>query len=146
MSASVSITGWTYGDTANVPTTTVSAIAPDTTAAINHTVTYSYSGTTNAGVAYGPSTAAPTQAGEYTVTATVVDTDGNHNNATATCDFTIARATLTPSATANNKDYDGTTAGTGTITLAGAKYADSPTATATFTFTSADRITIHLKL
>ena len=34
-------------------------------------VSYSYSGTTNANVTYGPTAAAPTEAGSYTVTATV---------------------------------------------------------------------------
>ena len=133
MSGSVAITGWTYGDSANTPTTTITTATVD-----DYSVTYSYSGLTNAGVTYGPSASAPTQAGNYTVTATVVDNDDNHNNLVTSTEFTIARATLIPTATANNKNYDGTTAGTGRITLAGAKYTDNPTATATFTFTSAN--------
>jgi hypothetical protein len=38
-------------------------------------VTYSYSGTSNGGVTYGPSATAPTLAGSYTVTATINDSN-----------------------------------------------------------------------
>ena len=97
-----------------------------------------YTGLTNSGVQYGPSSTAPTQAGNYEVTATIIDNDGNYTDLVVTDDFEITRATLVPTATANNKNYDGTTDATGTITLSGAKYTDVPTATGTFTFTSSD--------
>lgn len=133
MNGNVSISGWKYGEVASTPTATIT-----TETAKNYEITYSYSGITSSNISYGPSEIAPTQAGTYKVTATVVDTDGNHNNLVMYCDFTIEKATLTVFGTANDKNYDGTTNGSGTILLQGAKYEDAPTATATFTFTSAD--------
>ena len=105
---------------------------------VDYSVEYVYTGLTNSGVQYGPSSTAPTQAGNYEVTATIIDNDGNYTDLVVTDDFEITRATLVPTATANNKNYDGTTDATGTITLSGAKYTDVPTATGTFTFTSSD--------
>ena len=122
----VAINDWTYGDLANSPTLTSST---------NSSVTYRYTGTTNAEDPYSSATA-PTQAGSYTVTATVAE-NSNYLGFTATDTFTINRKTLTVSATANNKVYDGTTDATGTITLTGAVNSETPTATATFAFDTA---------
>jgi len=55
-------------------------------------VTYSYSGTSNGGVTYGPSATAPTLAGSYTVTATI--NDSNYQG-TVTGTLTIGKATPT---------------------------------------------------
>ena len=74
----------------------------------NGTVTYSYSGTTSGGTTYGPSANAPTQAGTYTVTATVPETT-NYKGATCTADFTIAKKEVKATVTAQDKTYDGTT-------------------------------------
>ncbi len=83
-SGSVSIDGWAYGQTANT------SKAVSSTNGSDH-VTYSYSGTTNAGKTYGPSESAPTEAGNYKVTASFAATK-NYKACTAEADFTIARA------------------------------------------------------
>ena len=75
----VSITGWTYGATANTPT-----VSGNTD---NGTVTYTYA-------AQGTETfskTVPTAAGNYTVKATIAET-ANYNGAEATADFTISKA------------------------------------------------------
>ncbi|KAA9035445.1 hypothetical protein FW778_21010, partial [Ginsengibacter hankyongi] len=57
--------------------------------------TFSYSGTDNANNSYGPSATKPTNAGSYTVTATVAaSADGNYTSASSSATaFTIDRAT-----------------------------------------------------
>ena len=75
----VSITGWTYGATANTPT-----VSGNTD---NGTVTYTYA-------AQGTETfskTVPTAAGNYTVKATIAET-ANYNGAEATANFTISKA------------------------------------------------------
>lgn len=81
---SVSIKGWIYGQKANTP-----AVVSSTNGTEN--VTYSYFGTTKAGKTYGPSTTAPTEAGNYTVTASFAETD-NYTACTAEASFSIAEA------------------------------------------------------
>ena len=81
----VSITGWTYGATANTPT-----VSGNTD---NGTVTYTYA-------AQGTETfskTVPTAAGNYTVKATIAET-ANYNGAEATADFTISKAAPTVTA------------------------------------------------
>ena len=83
---SVSISGWTYGETAKTPTPGVPDYA-------KNYVTYKYSGTTNANKTYD-STNPPTDAGTYTVIMTVgTDSYGNWSTTTAETSFTISRAT-----------------------------------------------------
>lgn len=60
-------------------------------------VTLSYEGTANSGVSYSASATPPTEAGTYTLTATVAG-DDNHEAASSTATaFTIAKATATVS-------------------------------------------------
>lgn len=81
--ASVTMEGWTYDGTANHAPSPVS-----TTNGTDH-VTYRYTGTTTSGVSYD-SIEIPTDAGDYTVTATFAATT-NYEEATAQADFTIAK-------------------------------------------------------
>lgn len=83
--ASVTMAGWTYGETAAAP------VPASATHGTGH-VTYRYTGTTAGGAAYDNS-AVPTDAGSYTVTATFAATD-NYDAVTAQAQFTVARKTL----------------------------------------------------
>ena len=80
----VSITGWTYKDSANDPSVTGNTG--------NGAVTYKYKEKTAADSAY--STTVPTNAGEYTVKAEIAQTT-NYNAGSATANFTIAPKALT---------------------------------------------------
>ena len=84
--ASVSLAGWTYGETPNVP-----ALSSATNGTAG--VTYRYTGTTNGGAAYD-SAVPPTQAGSYTLTATFPATP-NYNAVSAMAAFTVARRSIT---------------------------------------------------
>ena len=84
---SVSLDGWTYGEAANAPSVTGNT---DNGAV---TFTYAIKGSTDF------SATVPTNAGEYTVKATVAATN-NYNGGEATADFTIAKATVTVTAEA----------------------------------------------
>ena len=96
--ATVSLEDWTYGTTANLPSLTADFGAS--------TVTYSYSGQTNAGVTYSGNTV-PTEAGSYTVTATIAGTT-NYKGATATDTFEVLRAPIgLPSFTTSTFSYNG---------------------------------------
>lgn len=77
----VTIAGWTYGETAKTPVT------ESTTG--NNEVTYLYESTDGKGHS---SEAAPTNAGAYKLTVTFATTD-THNGTTASAEFTIAKAT-----------------------------------------------------
>jgi hypothetical protein len=77
----VSIAGWTYGETPKMPTVTGNAG--------NGAVTYEYKAKNAADSTY--STTVPTNAGEYTVRATIAATK-IYNGSSATKDFTIAKA------------------------------------------------------
>ena len=69
------------------------------------TVTYSYSGTTNSGVSYGPSGTKPTQAGSYSIIPTITYGGGNTNRYALTATngsltiSRIAQSSLTVSTT-----------------------------------------------
>ena len=77
----VSIAGWTYGETPKTPTVTGNSG--------NGTVTYEYKAKNAADSTY--STTVPTNAGEYTVRATIAATK-IYNGGSAIKDFTIAKA------------------------------------------------------
>lgn len=96
ISISVSINGWTYGDSANLPTVDGNTASG--------AVTYSYVGTGD--TAYEASETAPVNAGTYKVTATVAET-ANYLGATAEAEFTIAQKAVTATVTAKNAIYDG---------------------------------------
>ena len=81
--ASVSMDGWAYGETAKTPVPTSATNGTD------H-VTYQYKGKDADDSTY--SDAVPTAAGSYTVKATFPETV-NYNAVTATDDFTITKAT-----------------------------------------------------
>ena len=81
--ASVSLSDWTYGETASKPVPT------SKTNGINN-VTYLYKVKDADDTTY--SDTLPINAGDYTVKATFAATD-NYNEVTATADFTIAKAT-----------------------------------------------------
>ena len=82
-SGTVSVSGWTYGQTANEP------VSESDTNGTEH-VTYQYKEKNQADDAY--SSRVPVNAGEYTVKATFAATE-EYGEATATADFTIAKAT-----------------------------------------------------
>ena len=77
----VSMDGWTYGETANEP-----SVSGNTDGG---TVTYQYKVSSAEDSDY--SDTVPSNAGTYTVKATVAETD-NYNGGTATADFTIAKS------------------------------------------------------
>ena len=79
----VTITGWTYKDSASVPSVTGNTG--------NGSVTYKYKAKTAADSAY--STTVPTNAGEYTVKAEIAQTT-NYSAGSATANFTIAPKAL----------------------------------------------------
>ena len=79
-----SIAGWTYGEEPNAPVA----------AAKDGTVTVTYTGTTNAGVAY-ESAEAPTQAGSYKAVFTVEET-ANYTGLTKEVSFIVDRAWVNP--------------------------------------------------
>ena len=83
--ASVTMAGWTYGETAGSP------ILSSDTHGTDH-VTCRYTGTTAGGAAYD-SSAVPTDAGNYTVTATFAATD-NYDAVTVQAQFTVAKKAL----------------------------------------------------
>jgi hypothetical protein len=77
----VSIDGWTFGDTSNAPSVSDNMSGGDVT------YTYSVKGENNY------SETVPTNAGEYTVKATIAEA-GNYKSAEATKDFTISPKSL----------------------------------------------------
>src|SRR5665213_2819404 len=83
--------------TAGTYTYTGSPQGPDATNTGNtgtgSSYTFSYAGTTNASASFGPGATQPTEAGNYTVTATVAaSTDGDWAQASSTAtNFTIDR-------------------------------------------------------
>jgi len=102
--SSVTVTGTTSF------TYTGSAQGPSTASVTGSTgaVTYSYSN--SGGTSYGPSATQPTNAGSYTVTATVT-ADSNYNTASSTASvFSIGKATPTATLAVSNSPttYDGT--------------------------------------
>ena len=96
----VSLTGWTYGDTANTPTVSGNEG--------NGTVTYKYKLKSDNDEAYSASV--PTAAGKYTVKAVIAETS-EYKGGEATADFTIAKADPTPEAVTDlNAIYEQTLA------------------------------------
>ena len=84
--------GGTYNGDAFPATATVTGING---VQVTNAVSYSYSGTTNANVTYGPTAAAPTEAGSYSVTVTVA-AGGDLTSAISTAvGFSIGQATPT---------------------------------------------------
>ena len=153
---SVTITGWTYDGTAATPNVTGNTGTGD--------VAYAYKVKDAADNTY--ETEVPTDAGTYTVRATVAETT-NYNGATATADFTIAPKSIsgatiaditavtysgnahtpTPTVTNDTKELtsgtdftysysDNTNAGTATVTITG-KGNYTGTASKTFTINKA---------
>ena len=101
--ASVSMDGWAYGETAKAPVPTSATNGTDN-------VTYLYKVKDAADSTY--SAAVPTAAGSYTVKATFPETD-NYKEATATVDFTIAQAAPTVKISADQTSLTGS----GTVKL-----------------------------
>jgi len=99
----VEITGWAYGATANTPTVSGNTGSGN--------VTYEYKLKNAEDSEY--KTDVPTEAGEYTVKATIAAT-ANYEAATATADFTISKASITPTVTLEGWTY-GTTAKTPSV-------------------------------
>ena len=114
LTLTVNIEGWTFGATANTPTVSGNEGSG--------AVTFEYKKKGAADDSY--STDVPTDAGEYTVRATVAETD-DYVDGTATADFTIAKAaatisyeTASVSKTYGDADFtnDLTNTGNGTVT------------------------------
>ena len=80
---SVTLAGWTYGGTANVP---------EVSGAFGGEVSYLYSGTSNGGTVWNSSTA-PVEAGSYTLTVTVAESQ-NRLGGSASVQFTVSRMKL----------------------------------------------------
>ena len=91
---SVTLAGWTYGEEANAPSVEAETIPGDGEV----TYTYAEKGSTEY------SETVPTEAGDYTVKATVAETD-NYNAGEATADFAIAKADIEPSVTLEGWTY-----------------------------------------
>lgn len=101
-SGSVTMAGWTYGDTAADP------VPVSATNGVEN-VSYSYAGIDTAGAAYASSGIRPTAAGSYTVTA-VYPATNNYKVVTATAAFTIAKRPLTLEWSNLYHNYDGSAA------------------------------------
>lgn len=112
----VSMNGWTYGDSAQNPT-----ISGNTG---NGAVTYEYKVKDADDSTY--SSTRPSNAGDYTVRASVAATT-NYNAATATADFTIAKRDVTITADSDSKPYDGTALTKNSYTSEGLATGDSIT-------------------
>ena len=98
-SVTVSIGGWTYGETAKGPDIDGIKESAATTAF--------YSGTTNEGTEYS-STTAPTEAGTYTVTVSWDETTNYTAGSAAPVPFTVEKAKLTkPTENGNTFTYTG---------------------------------------
>ena len=104
LTASVTLDGWTYGETAATPSVTGNSG--------NGTVAYTYKVKDADDATY--SETKPTDAGTYTVKASIAATT-NYEAATVTSDFTIAKATLEASVTLDGWTY-GETAATPSVT------------------------------
>lgn len=125
--ASVSMEGWTYGETAKTP-------VPTSETNGTNGVTYQYKVKGAADDTY--STTVPTNVGSYTVKATFPATD-NYNEATDTADFVIAQATHhSSSSSSSNPTYSVTTPsksenGGVAVSLKNARKGDAVTVTVT---------------
>ncbi|MBQ9042077.1 MAG: hypothetical protein IJ111_04605 [Eggerthellaceae bacterium] len=99
ISPSVSIEGWEYGEALNAPVLTEGSNPGECA------VTYEYKAKGADDDTY--STDVPTDAGEYTVRATVLEST-YYEGGTCTADFTIAKKPVNATVTAEDKTYDGT--------------------------------------
>ena len=90
----ITMEGWTYGETANTPSVTGNTG--------NGTVTYEYKVKDADDNTY--TTTVPIIAGNYTIRATITAT-ANYSGKQVTKDFTISRATITPIVTIANWTY-----------------------------------------
>lgn len=106
--ASVTMQGWTYGDAANRP------VPASSTNGIDN-VTYHYSG--RDGTTYNSETV-PTDAGNYTVTATFAAT-ANHEAVTAKAEFTIDKKSITATWSGLNQVYGNTNTESVAVSLSG---------------------------
>lgn len=70
-------------------------------------LTLQYGGSSMAGVQYGPATIPPTEAGNYTLVATVA-ADANYSQGVASANFNINKATATVNVSGTDQIYDGT--------------------------------------
>ena len=96
-SGSVSLTGWTYGNSQNTP-------VPISLTNGTSNVSYHYKVQGADDATYSPTV--PTNAGNYTIRATFAATT-NYTECTATANFTISKAPVTFTALAYDKPYDG---------------------------------------
>ena len=96
----VNVGSYTYNGTGNGPNTATISLTPDSGA-----VTWSYIGTGS--TTYGPSANVPTNAGNYTATATVAADSANNLNAASSSAalFTINTQAASVTADAKNKNY-----------------------------------------
>jgi hypothetical protein len=100
----VADSGGTYNGQAFPATPTLTLVNGGSTDP--NSVTLSYSGTTAAGATYSATSAAPTQAGTYSVVASIAS-GGNYAGATSpTVNFTIAKATPTLIVTGQTATYN----------------------------------------
>ena len=98
ISPTVSMSGWTYGETANDPSVSGNLG--------NGEVTYHYKVQGSNDSTY--TTTQPSNAGDYTVRATIAETE-NYNSGVATANFTILKADpqVTPPTAKTNLEYTG---------------------------------------
>ena len=108
--SSLTLSGWEY-NADNIPSYSIVEEKFDSS------VTYLYTGTTNAGVAYS-SANVPTEAGNYRLTATIADTD-NCYGTFKYVDFTISPKSVTIPTTLVEKVYTGATLTSGITNGAG---------------------------
>ena len=107
-SLSVSMSDWTYGNSASTP-----SVSGNSGSA---TVTYQYKVSTAADNTY--TSTKPSNAGTYTVKATVPATS-NYNGATATANFTISKAACSVALSATSLTINVGSTGTFTVTRSG---------------------------
>ena len=104
LSATVSLDGWTYGETAATPSVTGNTE--------DGAVTYTYKVRDSSDDTY--SETQPSDAGDYTIKASIAATT-NYNAASATTDFTISKASLSATVSIDGWTY-GETAATPSVT------------------------------
>ena len=110
LNPNVSVTGGSFTYTATAHAATGFAYGSGGISDIlTPAVTFSYVGT--GGTVYGPTAAAPINAGNYTVTASFAG-NSSYNPATNTAIIVIQKANVSGSFTAANKVYDGNTSAT----------------------------------
>ena len=124
----VSLEGWTYGETAKTPVVTGNPGEGEVT------FTYAKQGV-KGGIPF--SETVPTDAGNYVVKATIAAT-ANYNGGEATAEFTIAKADIEPTVTLEGWTY-GETAKTPVVT------GNSGNGDVTYTYAKQGACRVHLK-